>query len=192
DGTLISAVGRKVKHRDRSKDRLKYKNISEEFDEENMMVLPIKQFSHSKKDKLAKKTKKHEKLEKKQVDVKEKKHEIKELKVKEHRIRDKKHHEKHEKKYEGKEKNYDKLDKKHHEKPEKKVEKLDRNVSYESAGISNMSFEDFSMEDSKRDGNRSSNSLQSPEEEDTDLRMTGGTRFGSLKRGINPFSKLGR
>merc|ERR1711874_391587 len=44
EGTLISVVGRKVKHRDRSKDRLKYKNISEEFDEENMMVLPIKQF----------------------------------------------------------------------------------------------------------------------------------------------------
>ncbi|XP_071536903.1 uncharacterized protein Nak isoform X2 [Panulirus ornatus] len=153
DGSMM--VSRKPKHRDRSKDRLKYKNISEEFEEENMMVLPIKQFGHSKKEKLSKKSKKHEKLEKKV------------------------------------------------EKPEKKPEK---NISFESAGISNMSFEDFTLEENRREADRSrresdrnrqeaergGDSLQSPEEDDSDLRTTGGTRFGSLKRGINPFSKLGR
>ncbi|MPC07958.1 hypothetical protein E2C01_000527 [Portunus trituberculatus] len=141
-------ANRKPKHRDRSKDRLKYKNISEEFEEENMMVLPMKQFSHSKKEKITKKSKKHDKQEKKV------------------------------------------------EKPEKKPEK---NVSFESAGISNMSFEDFTLEENRRELERSrleaergGDSLQSPEEDDSDLRTTGGTRFGSLKRGINPFSKLGR
>nr|XP_045620395.1 uncharacterized protein LOC123771725 isoform X2 [Procambarus clarkii] len=144
-------TSRKPRHRDRSKDRLKYKNISEEFEEENMMVLPMKQFGHSKKEKISKKSKKLEKLE-------------------------------------------------------KKVDKPEKNQSFESAGISNMSFEDFTLEDSRREiervrrelernrqeTDRGGDSLQSPEEDDSDLRTTGGTRFGSLKRGMNPFSKLGR
>ncbi|KAK3867422.1 hypothetical protein Pcinc_027119 [Petrolisthes cinctipes] len=145
------------RHRDRSKDRLKYKNISEEFEEENTMVLPMKQFGHLKKEKVSKKTKKLEKAEKKS------------------------------------------------DKPEKKPEK---NMSFESVGISNMSFEDFTLEEHRREAegkssresdktrldneNASEDFLQSPEEDDSDLRTTGGTRFGSLKRGINPFSKLGR
>lgn len=147
DDEVVTA-NRRPKHRDRSKDRLKYKNISEEFEEENVMVLPLRQFGHSKKEKISKKSKKQEKAEKKV------------------------------------------------EKPEKKPEK---NISFESAGISNMSFEDFTLEDSRRERERSrqeaergGDSLQSPEEDDSDLRTTGGTRFGSLKRGINPFSKLGR
>ncbi|KAK7067650.1 hypothetical protein SK128_028244, partial [Halocaridina rubra] len=153
DGIVVAS--RKPKHRDRSKDRLKYKNISEEFEEENTMVLPVKQFLHSKKEKSGKKSKKQEKLEKKV------------------------------------------------EKLEKKTEK---NSSVESVGISNMSFEDFTLDDSKReydktrreserareDIEKAEDTLQSPEEDDSDLRMTGGTRFGSLKRGMNPFSKLGR
>ncbi|XP_069980323.1 uncharacterized protein Nak isoform X1 [Penaeus vannamei] len=153
EGGLMSS--RKPRHRDRSKDRMKYKNISEEFEEENVMVLPMKQFGHSKKEKISKKSKKLEKQEKKV------------------------------------------------EKTEKKPEK---NISFESAGISNMSFEDFTLEESRREADKSKreaersrqevekaeDSLQSPEEDDSDLRMTGGTRFGSLKRGINPFSKLGR
>lgn len=162
DDEVMLASGRKSnRHRDRSKDRLKYKNISEEFDEENMMVLPVKQFS-SKKEKIGKKNKKQDKSEKKQ----------------------------------------EKLEKKV-DKPEKKVEK---NISFESVGISNMSFEDFTHEESRREADRNrresdrhrqeaergEDSLQSPEEDDSDLRTTGGTRFGSLKRGINPFSKLGR
>ncbi|XP_064085639.1 uncharacterized protein LOC135200861 isoform X3 [Macrobrachium nipponense] len=151
----VAMASRKPKHRDRSKDRLKYKNISEEFEEENMMVLPVKQFGHLKKEKISKKGKKHDKPDKKV------------------------------------------------EKTEKKPEK---NSSFESAGISNMSFEDFTLEENRREVERSrresdrsrqeiekvEDSLQSPEEDDSDLRMTGGTRFGSLKRGINPFSKLGR
>ncbi|XP_042232422.1 uncharacterized protein LOC121873162 [Homarus americanus] len=152
DGTGLPC--RKPRHRDRSKDRLKYKNISEEFEEENMMVLPMKQFGHSKKEKISKKSKKHEKMEKK-ID-----------------------------------------------KPEKKPEK---SISNECSGISNMSFEDFTLEENRREADRNrqklersrqeaerGDSLQSPEEDDSDLRTTGGTRFGSLKRGINPFSKLGR
>lgn len=153
EGGLMSS--RKPRHRDRSKDRMKYKNISEEFEEENVMVLPMKQFGHSKKEKISKKSKKLEKQEKKV------------------------------------------------EKTEKKPEK---NISFESAGISNMSFEDFTLEESRREADKTKrevernrqevekaeDSLQSPEEDDSDLRMTGGTRFGSLKRGINPFSKLGR
>nr|XP_053645926.1 uncharacterized protein LOC128697967 [Cherax quadricarinatus] len=144
------AANRKPRHRDRSKDRLKYKNISEEFEEENMMVLPMKQFGHSKKEKISKKSKKLEKLD-------------------------------------------------------KKVDKPEKSVSFESVGISNMSFEDFTLEDNRREADRNrrelersrqeaggGDSLQSPEEDDSDLRTTGGTRFGSLKRGINPFSKLGR
>ncbi|XP_066962599.1 uncharacterized protein Nak isoform X1 [Macrobrachium rosenbergii] len=151
----VAMASRKPKHRDRSKDRLKYKNISEEFEEENMMVLPVKQFGHLKKEKISKKGKKHDKSDKKV------------------------------------------------EKTEKKPEK---NSSFESAGISNMSFEDFTLEENRREVERTrresdrsrqeiekvEDSLQSPEEDDSDLRMTGGTRFGSLKRGINPFSKLGR
>lgn len=92
------------------------------------------------------------------------------------------------------------------EKLEKKVDKPEKNQSFESAGISNMSFEDFTLEDSRREiervrrelernrqeTDRGGDSLQSPEEDDSDLRTTGGTRFGSLKRGMNPFSKLGR
>ena len=146
DDEVVTA-NRKPKHRDRSKDRLKYKNISEEFEEENTMVLPLKQFAHSKKEKISKKIKKLDKLEKKV------------------------------------------------EKPEKKPEKI---ASFEASGISNMSFEDFSeenrrdLERSRLEAERGGDSLQSPEEDDSDLRTTGGTRFGSLKRGINPFSKLGR
>ena len=72
-----------------------------------------------------------------------------------------------------------------HEKYDKKLEKTDkkRTQQQETAGISNMSFEDNSVEDVPFQ--------QSPESE-IEVASTGGTRFGSLKRGINPFSKLGR
>ena len=94
--------------------------------------------------------------------------------------------EKHEKKLEKQEKKYDKLD--------KLREKTDKRQ--ESAGISNMSFEDFTLENSRRNRSESRGEnlvLQNQDEEElSDLRTTGGTRFGSLKRGINPFSKLAR
>ena len=162
---------RKNKSRDRSKDRLKYKNLADKYEEENTMVLPIKQFS-LKKDKQSKKSKKLEKQEKKLE-----KHDKKLEKL--------------DKKLEKQDKKSDKSDKKS-DKADKKLDKQDKSLNYESVGISNMSFEDFAMEDGSQNNNNAGDVLQSPEEDDTDLRMTGGTRFGSLKRGINPFAKLGR
>ena len=195
--TLGAASSKKSKNRDRSKDRLKYKNIKDEFEEENTMVLPMKQFTLSKKEKHPKKVKKEkvdkvdkkiEKLDKK-AEKKQEKADKKSEKVEKKADKSDKKSEKAEKKAEKIEKKSDKLDK------SKGERKLDKTQNYESAGISNMSFEDQSVADDQRNrltGTASRNSVGSPEdsEDAADLRTTGGNRFGSLKRGMNPFTKL--
>ena len=149
---------------------LKYKNIGEEFEEENTMVLPMKQFGSSKKDKSSKKSKKPEKLPKPEKPPKPDKHDKKWGKS------DKKAAEKIEKKLEKVEK---KLEKK-----EKRSETTDK--EFEAAGIANMSFEDDPRTRLKKEVVSTDDS-----EGGGDLRMAPHHKFGSLKRGINPFSKLG-
>ena len=191
-----ATAAKKVKNRDKSKDRLKYKNIKEEFEEENTMVLPIKQFNLTKKDKYSKKHKKHDKGDK--HDKKSEKNEKKSEKADKKSEKADKKSEKADKKSEKADKKSDKKLDKNDKKPEKAEKskndrKVDKNLSYESAGISNMSFEDQSLEDSKNRhlvGSRNPPTSPSEDEEAGDLRLTGGNRFGSLKRGINPFSKL--
>ncbi|KAF2364102.1 hypothetical protein FHG87_005138 [Trinorchestia longiramus] len=202
----VGTSSKKSKNRDRSKDRLKYKNISEEFEEENTMVLPLKQFSLSKKDKQFKKIKKQDKPEK--LDKKQEKLEKKLEKAEKKSEKAEKKSEKAEKKLEKQEKKAEKADKKidkaekKNEKGDKKSEKIsksekkvDKAQTYEAAGISNMSFEDQSVEDYRSRGGVGAgpdtrNAPSSPDDEGGDLRTSAGNRFGSLKRGINPFSKL--
>ena len=193
--SLAVVSAKKSKNRDRSKDRLKYKNIKDEFEEENTMVLPQKQFSLSRKDKHSKKYKKQDKTEKLE------KAEKFDKKAEKRQDKSDRKFEKLEKKSEKSDKKYEKIDKKS-EKNDKKTDKVDKFKvdkkfykiqSYEAAGISNMSFEDQSVADDQRNRLTSArNSVASPDdgEEAGDLRTTGGNRFGSLKRGINPFSKL--
>ena len=158
---FITSSSKKSKNRETSKDRLKYKNIKDEFEEENTMVLPMKQFGLTKKDKTSKKAKKLEKVVLEKVDTK-----------------------KHDKKWAKLDKKSDKKDKK--QQPQQQVELTNDELS---TGISNMSFEDdhrsrFKKENLLRDSTDDS-------EEALDLRVAANSKFGSLKRGINPFSKLG-
>jgi predicted nucleic acid-binding Zn-ribbon protein len=129
--------------------------------------------------------KKQEKIEKK-LEKAEKKSEKAEKKLE----KLEKKAEKAEKKQEKTEKKSDKSEKKS-EKNVKSDKKVDKSLSYESVGISNMSFEDQTLEDFRKAAcGGSRHSISSPDEEGADLRTSGATRFGSLKRGINPFSKL--